>query len=208
MERTGFEQWKPREVARLLALVETERRYYQEMMAVLPAGLVVLGNDRTILSANTAFRRLVRLSGEELRKKTIEQVLPSNELIERIRALHVYGDAAPSSIHVAFSVDLGERRFRMAAVPIRSWEDEMEPETLLMVQLLEAPPPDQQAPVAQPLEQKPPAEVAEPVEAAPPVERTAKRRRRWKQRRPRNPPPSPSLRWRRRLTWPLPRPST
>ncbi len=51
MERTGFEQWKPREVARLLALVETERRYYQEMMAVLPAGLVVLGNDRTILSA-------------------------------------------------------------------------------------------------------------------------------------------------------------
>ena len=174
MERTGFEQWKPREVARLLALVETERRYYQEMMAVLPAGLVVLGNDRTILSANTAFRRLVRLSGEELRKKTIEQVLPSNELIERIRALHVYGDTAPSSIHLSFSIDLGERRFRMAAVPIRSWEDEMEPETLLMVQLLEAQPLEQQPMEQQPMEQQPmaapQAEVAEPVEAAPPAE--------------------------------------
>ena len=36
MERTDFEQWKAKEVARLLALVETERRYYQEMVAVLP----------------------------------------------------------------------------------------------------------------------------------------------------------------------------
>ena len=42
MERIGFEQWKPREVARLLALVESERRYYQEIVATLPAALVVL----------------------------------------------------------------------------------------------------------------------------------------------------------------------
>ncbi len=134
MERTGFEQWKPREVARLLALVETERRYYQEMMAALPAALVVLAHDRAILSANAAFRRLVGLSGEELRKKSIEQVLPSNELIERIRALHVAGDTG------AFFIDIGERRFRMAAVPIRSWEDEIEPETLLLVQPMDAHP--------------------------------------------------------------------
>src|ERR1700719_4172752 len=99
MERTGLEQWKPREVARLLALVETERRYYQEMMALLPAALVVLAHDRSILSANTAFRRLVGLSGDELRKKSIEQVLPSDELIDRIRALHAYGDAAPFAIN-------------------------------------------------------------------------------------------------------------
>jgi two-component system cell cycle sensor histidine kinase/response regulator CckA len=151
MERTGFEQWKPREVARLLALVETERRYYQEMMAALPAALVVLAHDRTILSANTAFRRLVGLSGEELRKKSIEQVLPSNELIERIRALHAHGDTGAFVVNVPFSAAMGERRFRMAAVPIRSWEDEIEPETLLMVQPMEAQP----------------AQMVEPVEAAP-----------------------------------------
>jgi two-component system, cell cycle sensor histidine kinase and response regulator CckA len=139
MERTGFEQWKPREVARLLALVETERRYYQEMMSALPAALVVLAHDRTVLSANVAFRRLVGLSGEELRKRSIEQILPSDELIEHLRAVHVHGDTAPFFVPAPFSINMGERRFRMAAVPIRSWDDELEPETLLMVQLEEGP---------------------------------------------------------------------
>src|SRR5580704_13221563 len=135
MERTGVEQWKPREVARLLALVETERRYYQEMMSALPAALVVLAHDRTVLSANVAFRRLVGLSGEELRKRSIEQILPSDELIEHLRAVHVQGDTAPFSAATPFVVNMGERRFRMAAVPIRSWDDELDPQTLLMVQL-------------------------------------------------------------------------
>jgi two-component system cell cycle sensor histidine kinase/response regulator CckA len=168
MERTGFEQWKPREVARLLALVETERRYYQEMMTALPAALVVLSHDRTVLSANVAFRRLVGLSGEELRRKSIEQILPSNELIERLRAAHVHGDTAPFSIQTPFFINMGERRFRMTAVPIRGWDDEMEPETLLLVQPEEAQPEEAQseearqeeAPVVAP---EPPA----PLEIAP-----------------------------------------
>jgi two-component system, cell cycle sensor histidine kinase and response regulator CckA len=128
MDRTGFEQWKPREVARLLALVETERRYYQEMVAALPVALAVLSPDRAIASANRAFRRLVNLTGDELRQKSIEQILPSDALIERIRSAHVHGDLDP------FFVDTGERRFRMAAIPIRSWEDELQAETLLMVE--------------------------------------------------------------------------
>lgn len=134
MERTGFEQWKPREVARLLALVETERRYYQEMVAALPVALAVLGPDRSVLSANRAFRQLVNLSGDELRTKNIDQILPSDELVERIRLAHVQGDTAP------FFLRISERPFRMAAMPIRSWEDEMQPETLLMVEPAEAPP--------------------------------------------------------------------
>jgi len=132
MERTGFEQWRPREVARLLALVETEKRYYQEMVAALPAALAVLAHDRTVLSANLVFRRMAGLSGEELRKRTIEQILPSDQLIERLRAAHVHGDTGP------FFLTIGEQRFRMAAAPIRGWEDDMELETLLMVQPVEA----------------------------------------------------------------------
>lgn len=134
MERTGFEQWKPREVARLLALVETERRYYQEMVAALPIALAVLAPDRAIASANQAFRRLVGLNGDQLRQKNIEQILPSDELIERIRSAHVHGDSGP------FHIGIGERRFRIAAIPIRSWEDEMQAETLLMVDPVEAAP--------------------------------------------------------------------
>lgn len=128
MERTGIEQWRPREVARLLALLETERRYYQEMVAALPAGLVVLSQERTVVSSNRAFRALAGLTGKELRQKSIEQILPSEELIERIRSAHLHADAQP------FWISTHERRFRVAAIPIRSWEDDLEAETLLMVE--------------------------------------------------------------------------
>jgi two-component system cell cycle sensor histidine kinase/response regulator CckA len=128
MERIGFEQWKPREVARLLALVESERRYYQEIVATLPAALVVLASDRSIVSANRAFRRLVNLRSEDLRQKTIEQIFPSGPLVDRIRGAHVHGDTQPIFLNVE------QRLFRITVIPTRSWEDEMEAETLLMVE--------------------------------------------------------------------------
>ena len=128
MERTGLEQWKSREVARLLSLVEAERRYYQEMVAALPAGLVVLKGDRSILSANRAFRQLVGLRNEELRGRSIEQLFPSNELIDRIRDTHVEGRKDP------LFVEVGQRTFRLAIVPSEGWEDEGELETILMIQ--------------------------------------------------------------------------
>jgi two-component system cell cycle sensor histidine kinase/response regulator CckA len=128
MERTSLEQWRAREVARLLSLVETERRYYQEIVASLPAALVVLNGDRTILSANRAFRQTVRLRNEDLRGRTIEQLFPSDELIEHIRSAHVGGNKDP------FFVEVGERTYRFAIVPSQGWDDEGEPETILMIQ--------------------------------------------------------------------------
>lgn len=128
MERTSLEQWKGREVARLLSLVESERRYYQEIVASLPVGLVVLKSDRTIVSANRAFRQSVGLRNEELRSRTIEQLFPSNELIERIRKAHVEGDRE------AFYVEAGDSTFRVAIVPSHGWGDEGDPETILLIQ--------------------------------------------------------------------------
>ena len=139
MERTGIEQWKPREVARLLALVETERRYYQEIVAALPVALAVLSSERIIVSSNRAFRQLVQLTGDELRQKNIEQILPSDELIERIRAAHVHGDTG------MFRISTGDRNFRAAAIPIRGWDEEMEAETLLMLDAFETPPAEMRA---------------------------------------------------------------
>ena len=154
MERTSFEQWKPREVARLLALADGLET------AVLPGYTVaaaffqwprrVLAPDRAIVSSNRAFRKLVGLSGEELGKKSIEHILPSDDLIERIRSAHVHGDAG------LVSISTGERRFRIAAVPIRSWEDEMQAETLLMIEPIGAdapviaPPPSRHRPSRSP----------------------------------------------------------
>jgi len=129
MERTDFEQWKAKEVARLLALVETERRYYQEMVAVLPVPLVVLSADRSIVSANRAFRQSFGLRMEDLRRKTLEQILPSPQLVERIRDVHVHGTESRDLL-----VEHEKRSLRVAIVPIRNWDDEGEAETLLMIQ--------------------------------------------------------------------------
>ena len=52
MERSDLEQWRAREVARLLTLVETQRRYYQDIVASIPVGLIVLSSDLAILLAN------------------------------------------------------------------------------------------------------------------------------------------------------------
>jgi PAS domain S-box-containing protein len=134
MERADLEQWKGKEVARLLALVETERRYYQEMVAVLPVALVVLAADRSVVSANRAFRQLFGLTAEDLRRKSIEQILSAhplaaNRLIEKIRDVNVNG--IPQS---GFLLEMGEKLARISILPIRNWNDEMEMETLLTVE--------------------------------------------------------------------------
>jgi PAS domain S-box-containing protein len=129
MERTDFEQWKAKEVARLLALVETERRYYQEMVAVLPVALVVLSLDRSIVSANRAFRQMFGVRTEDLRRKGIEQILPSPQLIEKIRDVH----SSNSSQRDIF-VDFADRPLRVTVLPMRNWDDESEIETLLMIE--------------------------------------------------------------------------
>ncbi|MBZ5603427.1 MAG: response regulator [Acidobacteriia bacterium] len=129
MERTDFEQWKAKEVARLLALVETERRYYQEMVASLPVALVVLSADRSIVSANRAFRQTFGVRTEDMRRKSIEQIIPSPELVEKIRDVHLRGTTQPST-----TIEVSDRKLRVAIVPIRNWDDESEVETLLMVE--------------------------------------------------------------------------
>lgn len=134
MERQDLEQWKAKEVARLLALVETERRYYQEMVAMLPVALVVLTADRRISSANRAFRQTFGLRSSELHGKTIDQILPSERLIEKIHDAHTSG--VPSS---SFPLEVDGRPFSAGIVPIRNWDDESEIETLLVFQPSAAP---------------------------------------------------------------------
>ena len=129
MERSEFEQWKGREVARLLSLVETERRYYQEIVATLPVALAVLSGDRSIVSANRAFRQLFGLTVDEARKKVIEQLLPSDVLIERIRELHVHGTSRAPFVLEAFG-----KSYRVGLAPVRNWNEDMELETLIFVE--------------------------------------------------------------------------
>ena len=78
MERMDLDQWSARDVARLLALVENERRYYQDLVADLPVALAILAADRSVVCTNRAFRQLLGARTEDLRGKTVEQVLPSD----------------------------------------------------------------------------------------------------------------------------------
>jgi len=134
MERTDFEQWQSKEVARLLALVETERRYYQEMVASLPVPVVVLSGQQHVLYANRAFRQHFGLRGEELRRTTVAQILPGIGIEDKIREAHTTG-ASPEPMLVGV---LG-RRHKVSIVPTRNWDDENEVETLLLLEDLTAP---------------------------------------------------------------------
>ena len=131
MERTDFEQWKSKEVARLLALVEAERRYYQEMVAALPIGVAVLSADRAILLANRSFRQTFGMRSEEIRRKTIDQILPSDELVEKIRSVHIEPDHAGRG---SMTLEAAGKLYRVDVRPIRSWDEDMELETLVAIQ--------------------------------------------------------------------------
>ncbi len=57
MEHSDFGHWSAKEVARLLALLEAQLRYYREIAAALPIPVAVVSKDRSILWSNKAFRQ-------------------------------------------------------------------------------------------------------------------------------------------------------
>ncbi len=133
MERTDFELWKAKEVARLLALVEAERRYYQEMMAAVPVGVAVLSPAGDILWANRSFRRTFNLRIEDLPKKTFEQILPSPLLGEKIAEVLATG-ASQLNLFVDLPSEQETRLFRVAVLRARNGEDDAEGEALVVVE--------------------------------------------------------------------------
>lgn len=133
MERAEFEQWKAKEVARLLALVETERRYYQEIVAALPIGLMVLAPDGSILSANRALRRLFNVRAEDLRRRTFDQLIPSELLGEKITSA-ISSGIVQQNLFLTIPAEQGPRLLRIAILPIRNWDEENGVEALLVVE--------------------------------------------------------------------------
>jgi two-component system cell cycle sensor histidine kinase/response regulator CckA len=131
MERADLEQWKAREVARLLSLVETERRYYQEIVASVPVGLLVLSPDLSIISANRAIRKIFGLrSGDALRGR-LDALLPG-WVLDRVTEVLKTGVA---QTNILVEPETHERRrLRIAILPIRSWDDEAAQEALLSIE--------------------------------------------------------------------------
>ncbi len=126
-----LEQWKAREVARLLALVETERRYYQEIVAALPVGLLVLSSDLSIVSSNREIRKIFGLrAGEPLRGR-LDTFVPQS-LVEIAR--EVIGSGEPRNNLTVHVPGESGRTLRVNIRQIQNWDDDPQHEALLTVE--------------------------------------------------------------------------
>jgi CheY-like chemotaxis protein len=133
LDRTDLQLWKAREVVRLLALLEKDRRYYQRLLSALPMGVAVLSANRQIVATNKAFRNLLGLTIDELVDKSIDQILPSERLLEAIRAANI-GGMGPGTGGVEVTATPGARRLHVTVTPLAEGLDDEGPETLLMIQ--------------------------------------------------------------------------
>jgi len=171
MERADLEQWKAREVARLLALVETERRYYQEIVASIPVGLLVLSTDLAIISSNRAIRKIFGLRGGDPLRGKLDTLLPG-WVLDRVTEVLTNG-VIQTNIPVETEHEV-KRNLRIAILPIRNWDDEAAQEALLCIEDVTGiqAPPQPVAPAPEPelppaVEPLPEAVTPEPVVEVP-----------------------------------------
>ncbi|MBI5087134.1 MAG: hypothetical protein HZB13_21360, partial [Acidobacteria bacterium] len=80
MQRPGHDQWKSTEVARLLALVESERRYYQDIFAVLPLPVALVDPGWNLTAVNREFRRRFALEHTDLSRLRLPDLFPDPAL--------------------------------------------------------------------------------------------------------------------------------
>lgn len=129
MERAEFDKWKPKEVARLLALVETERRYYQEIVASIPVSLVVVSESRNVVSANRQFRIRTGRKNEELLGRPLADALPIDGLDPVLTQVLQSSAATPRQ-----EFYWQDRPVNVTAMPLRNWEEDSEAEVLLVIE--------------------------------------------------------------------------
>ena len=129
MERSDLEQWRPRDVARLLALVDGQRRYFQEILASLPVGVLVLSADLEIVLANTALRRMFDLAEEGALHVRLESLLPAPVLDRIEQALKTRATDSGMTITTAAGQSL-----RIGIIPIAAWAEEGAREALITIE--------------------------------------------------------------------------
>jgi two-component system cell cycle sensor histidine kinase/response regulator CckA len=128
MERADLEQWRPRDVARLLTLVEGQRRYFQEIIAVLPVGVLVVSSDLELVLANTAARKTLSLPEQGPLRVRLDAALPS-WVMDRVAQAIKSGTAENNIL-----ADTGPQRLQIGIIPIAGWEGNGGPEALLTIQ--------------------------------------------------------------------------
>ncbi|MEM4408060.1 MAG: PAS domain S-box protein [Candidatus Caldarchaeum sp.] len=73
------------EIGRLLAAIDSERRYSETIIESLPLGLLALSEDLNAISANGHFLKMFRLKKEEISGKPVFDFLPFKELAQEVK---------------------------------------------------------------------------------------------------------------------------
>ncbi len=123
--------WKPREVARLLSLVETEKRYYQEIVAAIPAALAVLTKDLVVQAVNRAFRRTLWLEPGQAIDTPLDRVLPIPGLPDAARQV-LEGADRVATVFGEVATPAGRRELRITLLAFRGWNGDAEQELVLL----------------------------------------------------------------------------
>ena len=114
MDRSDQRQWGAKEVARLLTLVESERRYYQEILAIQPVPVAVIDAELRLISTNKAFRTLFGLSREDAPDK-LEAGGPIESQLQQ--ALTTRQPV------LEFPCTLFDKHILASIAPLNSWEE-------------------------------------------------------------------------------------
>jgi two-component system cell cycle sensor histidine kinase/response regulator CckA len=121
MERADIGPWSAREVARLMALLEAQLNYHQELLAGLPIALAIVSKDRHVLWTNRAFRKRFGTRAEHLPAKGITEIpLRAWHDEDETETLIVVGETASSALSslpidlpgIIWQADAATLRFR------------------------------------------------------------------------------------------------
>lgn len=129
MDRADLELWTGREVARLVALLEAERRHYQEVLASLPIAAMVVSGAAGVISANRTVRRLLNLRPEELHSRKIGDVLPSAQIEASVEETLARG-----ATHSGIPVEIAGRTLVASILPVVSWEENSERDAIVVLE--------------------------------------------------------------------------
>lgn len=118
MRPVEIDLWKARDVARLLSLVEADRRYFQELLAAIPVPIAIVSSDLTVSSCNHAFYGLFEGGGEDSRTD-VGQWLEITEVREKISSVLASGKPAEHELEST------GRNLVLSLQPIRHWDEDV-----------------------------------------------------------------------------------
>ena len=129
-------QEKTGELEAQKALIEIDRRtildlkrYAENIIASLPAGLIVVNDALKVQSINRSFREMFRLKkGENVSGRELGDLLPLPDLRQQVQAVLASGMALRG-----IDAELGEKWLRLTITGIRLAEEEEEEEEVLVV---------------------------------------------------------------------------